>query len=208
MKHRLAVIVPYRDRALHWRVFAPQTKARLPHADIFLIEQTDDKPFNRGKLLNIGYDITKPAYDYFCFHDIDMIPMLADYSYPDSPTLLATHASQFGFKMPFPEYFGGVIMFNKEDYEKCDGHSNEFWGWGGEDNEMYDQVLKCGLKVVQRPGRFNCLSHRRIVQPSLYKKNLELLRSGRGNADGLSHLSYKRIKEEDVYYTTKITVEI
>ena len=54
--------------------------------EIFIIEQSDDKPFNRGKLLNAGYKYAlDKGCDYFVFHDVDMLPEDVDYSYSDKP---------------------------------------------------------------------------------------------------------------------------
>ena len=43
---------------------------------IYIIEQSDDnRKFNRGKLLNIGYDLAaKEGCQVFVFHDVDLIP--------------------------------------------------------------------------------------------------------------------------------------
>ena len=52
---------------------------------IFVIEhKIMEKPFNRGWLLNVGFEISKKqGYDYFCFHDVDMLPQdkSCDYSW-------------------------------------------------------------------------------------------------------------------------------
>jgi hypothetical protein len=57
---KLAIIVPYRDREDHLKQFVPYMENYLledleGEADyrIFIINQDDDKPFNRAKLLNI-----------------------------------------------------------------------------------------------------------------------------------------------------------
>lgn len=42
---------------------------------IFIIEQSaDGRKFNRGKLLNAGFDIARNDYDVFIFHDVDLLP--------------------------------------------------------------------------------------------------------------------------------------
>ena len=74
---KLAIIVPYRDREEHLARFVPHMDKFLSDIDykIFVIEQDNDKPFNRGWLLNVGYKIAeKQGYDSFCFHDVDMLP--------------------------------------------------------------------------------------------------------------------------------------
>lgn len=42
---------------------------------IFIIEQSmDGRKFNRGKLLNAGFDMARNDYDTFIFHDVDLLP--------------------------------------------------------------------------------------------------------------------------------------
>lgn len=39
------------------------------------MEQSHDgRKFNRGKLLNAGFDITRHDFDVFVFHDVDLLP--------------------------------------------------------------------------------------------------------------------------------------
>jgi hypothetical protein len=35
-----------------------------------------------------------------------------------------------------PSYMGGVVSWNMNDYLKINGYPNNYWGWGGEDDEM------------------------------------------------------------------------
>ena len=115
---------------------------------IFIIEQSDDKPFNRGKLLNIGYKYAiDNGCDYFVFHDVDMLPEDVDYSYTDKPLHLATHLQEHDYETTFFDYFGGVTMFNKEDFELINGFSNEYWGWGFEDDDLLIRCLDSNLEL-------------------------------------------------------------
>lgn len=41
-------------------------------------------------------------------------------------------------------YFGGVVAFNRQDFEAINGFPNTFWGWGGEDDEMYSRIVEVG----------------------------------------------------------------
>ena len=54
---KLGVIVPYRKRPGHLRKFRESIKSYLKDQDyeLIVVEQNDDLPFNRGKLLNIGF---------------------------------------------------------------------------------------------------------------------------------------------------------
>ena len=56
---KLGVIVPYRGRPTHLRKFKDHLTTYLKSKNIsfqiIVVEQTDTLPFNRGKLLNIGF---------------------------------------------------------------------------------------------------------------------------------------------------------
>ena len=150
--YKLAIIVPYRDRRKELDIFVPHMDAFFGDKDIdytiFVVEQLDDRPFNRGKLCNIGFDIAvKEDFDYFCFHDVDMLPITddCDYSYEDEPIHLATELESYDYKLPYPQYFGGVVLFSKEDFLKVNGYSNEYWGYGVEDLDMLYRIEKSDL---------------------------------------------------------------
>jgi len=150
MKDKLAIIVPYRDREEHLNVFVPHMHEFLKEKGIdytiFIAEQTDDRPFNYGKLCNVVTQEIGEEYTYFAFHDIDMLPISddCDYSYPDSPTHLATNVEAHDNKLPYPQYFGGVVLINREDFETANGYSNEYWGYGFEDLDLLYRLQRSG----------------------------------------------------------------
>lgn len=41
------------------------------------------------------------------------------------------------FRLPYPQLFGGVTAIKRAHFEKVNGHSNKFFGWGGEDDDMF-----------------------------------------------------------------------
>ena len=116
--------------------------------EIFIVEQADDKPFNRGKLLNAGYKYAlDKGCDYFVFHDVDMLPEDVDYSYSEKPLHLATHLQEHDYETTFFDYFGGVTMFTKEDFKTINGFSNEYWGWGFEDDDLLIRCVESDLDI-------------------------------------------------------------
>jgi len=145
---KLAIIVPYRDRQSHLEVFIPYMEEYLKNYDykIFVIEQNDSKPFNRGKLLNIGARIAiKEGFDYFALHDVDMLPLKnVDYSYPETPVHLISKVDK---EVPFVDYFGGVTLFNVHDYKLVNGYSNEYWGWGFEDDDLLYRCIQRNIPL-------------------------------------------------------------
>ena len=150
VNHKLGIIVPYRDRESQLKRFLSHMKDYIKDIDyeIFIIEQVDDKPFNRGKLLNVGYKhAVEKGCDYFVFHDVDMLPEDVDYSYSDKPLHLATHLQEHDYETTFFDYFGGVTMFTKEDFKTINGFSNDYWGWGFEDDDLLIRCLQSNLEL-------------------------------------------------------------
>ena len=141
---KLGVCVPYRNRELHLNEFVPKVGKFLKEQGIefcmYFAHQTDNKLFNRGAMKNIA---AKHAFedgcDYIVWHDIDMIPEgKTDYSYPtDHPIHLATQISQMDYRLKYHEYFGGAVLFSKEQVEKTNGYSNDYWDWGMEDDDLF-----------------------------------------------------------------------
>jgi len=154
MKHKLGVCVPYRNRETHMHEFIPKIGKYLKNQNIdfqiYIIHQVDDKLFNRGATKNIGAKIAfEEGCDYIVWHDIDMIPEEeggADYSYPtDAPRHIATQISQMNYQLKYHEYFGGAVLFTKEQIEATNGYSNEYWDWGMEDDDLFWRCHKEGL---------------------------------------------------------------
>ena len=44
---------------------------------------------------------------------------------------------------------GGVVAITKDHFLKVNGYSNQFWGWGGEDDNMWRRIRNAGLKVTR-----------------------------------------------------------
>jgi hypothetical protein len=140
--HKVAVIVPFRDlraeqkRYQQMMKFIPFMEEYLLKEDvafkIFIIEQSNDgRKFNRGKLLNVGYDLAaKMGYSIFVFHDVDLLPSeeLRSYyvCYPiEGPVHVARVWDRYNEN---PKYFGGVVTFSQSDYENINGYPNNYWG--------------------------------------------------------------------------------
>jgi len=146
MSHKLGVCVPYRNRELHLHEFIPKVGKYLKDRNIdfqmYFAHQVDDKLFNRGATKNVA---AKHAFDdgcdYIVWHDIDMIPEEGggcDYSYPaDAPRHIATQISQMDYQLKYHEYFGGAVLFTKEQVEATNGYSNDYWDWGMEDDDLF-----------------------------------------------------------------------
>lgn len=88
---KVAIIVPYRDldpaqrRAAHLASFVPyivdylgkHVRSEGGDFQVYIVEQSmnDGLKFNRGKLLNIGFDLARAEdCNAFVFHDVDLLP--------------------------------------------------------------------------------------------------------------------------------------
>lgn len=223
MSEKLAIIVPYRDREDHLKKFIPSIESCdfLDGIDyeILIVEQEEGKPFNRGKLLNVGA-IQCHTASYYCFHDVDMIPLVSDYSYVPNPTHLAAEAEQFGFKLPYQGYFGGVTLFDKHSFIKVNGYSNDYWGWGAEDDDIMFRCVIKEIKAARKNGRYRSLSHERNIVQDLYNENLRKFFGFKNginvdeinkkiNSDGLTDLEYEVLEEKKISEkTTLVRVKI
>ncbi|MCP9260480.1 Beta-1,4-N-acetylgalactosaminyltransferase bre-4 [Dirofilaria immitis] len=175
-RHRVAIIVPYRDRAAHLCILLHNlhsllTKQQLDYA-IFIIEQHENETFNRAKLMNIGYVEAMKLYDWQCFifHDVDL---LAEddrniYSCPDQPR----HMSVAINKLPYGSIFGGVCAIRTEQFLKINGFSNSYWGWGGEDDDLSLRVTSAGYKIMRyltKIARYQMIQHKSEMKNPLNK---------------------------------------
>lgn len=158
------IIVPYRDRAEHAAEFVEVLSRQLSQvggagagggggdARILLVEQSDGRKFNRGALLNAGFLLTRCDFNWFIFHDVDLIPSdeLVRETYfkrPATPDPL--HIGGVWDRYKYESYFGGITAFSRSTFEQLNGFPNFIYGWGGEDDVLYFRLKKAGLvKVV------------------------------------------------------------
>lgn len=151
--HKLGIIVPYRKRFKQLQRFMnymPEFLARQNlEYEIIIVEQMGEEDFNRGALLNAGFlEAKQRGCDYVIFHDVDLLPRYVDYSYADVPLEMVEKIldpeTEEGFQINMADltddYFGGVTLFPVEAFEKINGYSNKYIGWGFEDNDL---LLRC-----------------------------------------------------------------
>ncbi|EDV20030.1 uncharacterized protein TRIADDRAFT_61457 [Trichoplax adhaerens] len=90
-KHKLAVVIPFRDRFDELMVMVPHLSRYLQSSrinfEIIVVNQVDQWRFNRAALLNVGFHLTniKSDFDYIILHDVDLLPMSyqLNYAYPE-----------------------------------------------------------------------------------------------------------------------------
>ncbi|XP_005098659.1 beta-1,4-N-acetylgalactosaminyltransferase bre-4 [Aplysia californica] len=216
-KTKVAIIIPFRDRRIHLKIFLrhmhPFLQRQNVEYGIFVVEQEGVTPFNRAILLNIGYVESEMLhhYDCFIFHDVDLLP-LDDrniYACSENPVHLSASIDTHDFKLMYNNLFGGVSALTKEMMLKVNGFSNIYFGWGGEDDDMSYRVRSHGMDIeryIPEVARYTMMKHAKADGPSRYR----LFASSRDriHSDGINTLKYERIDIQLLPLYTWILVRI
>ncbi|TKR64215.1 hypothetical protein L596_024788 [Steinernema carpocapsae] len=200
---RVAIIVPCRDREKHLRIFLnnlhPLLQKQQLDYTIFIVDQSENQMFNKAKLMNVGFVQAQKLqeWDCFIFHDIDLIPENDKnmYSCVDQPKHMAVAIDKFNYELYYWYIFGGAIALTGEQMEKMNGFSNDYWGWGGEDDDMYERAVAAGHEIHRDNttiARYTMIKH----QPdkgnprNKCRRNLLYAATNRWRKDGLNSLKY------------------
>jgi hypothetical protein len=218
---RLTVVVPYRDRAQHLTQLVPALTAVLREQGmrrrIVVVEQEDGQPFNRGRLLNIGMQLTADTTDYYCLHDVDAVPVLANYACPSQPLRLVTRlvGADGEPRQRNCHYFSGAVSVRKDQVFAANGFSNDYWGWGKEDDDFFFRLLLAGyLCYFDAEGTFRDLPNpatqgaplRSYVKQNRHRRSLLLRGLADPAEDGLSTVKYQVLEHVEHADYEKIRV--
>ncbi|XKL66765.1 hypothetical protein PGB90_010185 [Kerria lacca] len=217
-RYSVAVVIPYRNRANHLKIFMYYIHHFLQkqniHYKIFVIEQDEKRDFNRGLLFNIGFSevIKEKRFPCFIFHDVDLLPVNLKNIYACSkyPRHMAVAIEKYGYKVPYDRYFGGVTSILTDQFLLVNGFSNKFYGWGGEDDDFFNRIRNSGLQVVRfgtRISKYNSLFHEE-GKPSPDRYNKLYRGHETYHIDGLNSLEYSIKKKINANTHVRIVVEI
>lgn len=221
----VAISVPFRDREVHFvrfrelfDQFALQDASRRTiNWHVYVIDQFDAELFNRGWLFNVGFDLAaQKGPDCVVIHDIDMVPENGvDYSYCEWPNQLSSEIDRFGWGTPTAHYSGGVVSMTPEHWRQVNGFPNDFFGWGGEDDDLLQRIKQNDLgrgvethlgRAMKRPkkgkGRFSTLRESHTLRIAREQKKLLahldgiIKGSDRWKKDGIKQLKYWVLRED------------
>ncbi|KAM9024112.1 beta-1,4-galactosyltransferase 6 isoform 3-T3 [Ara ararauna] len=199
---KVAILIPFRNRHEHLPIFFRHLipmlqKQRLEFA-FYVVEQTGTQPFNRAMLFNVGFkEAMKDAvWDCIIFHDVDHLPENDRnyYGCGEMPRHFAAKLDKYMYILPYNEFFGGVSGLTVEQFRKINGFPNAFWGWGGEDDDLWNRVHYAGYNVT-RPegdlGKYKSIPHHHRGEVQFLGR-YKLLRYSRERQyiDGLNNLIY------------------
>ena len=208
-KNNYAIIVPFRNdkdniRKEQLKKFIDFAKLNFhENVKILIIEQNSfDKKFNRGKLLNVGIKLAKNI-DHYIFHDVDLLPdkHLIEY-YSTYPTIPIHIARVWKTKYTAYGFFGGIVSMSKKQIYKINGYPNNFWGWGGEDDALYNRTAIINNKLLApNKGSVTEMEHKQAILDKndlIEKKKLILNDLKNWKTNGLNSLKYKVLKKTSI----------
>ncbi|XP_050392289.1 beta-1,4-N-acetylgalactosaminyltransferase bre-4 [Patella vulgata] len=200
-RHHVAILIPYRDRQSHLKLFLqnihPFLRKQQLDYGIFVIELVSDVKFNRAMLFNIGFVEALKLHNYNCFifHDVDLIPEndLNLYTCAERPRHMSVAIDKMKYRLPYNQLFGGVSAMTKEQFETVNGFSNSYFGWGGEDDDMYNRIAHNKMSIIRyssEVARYKMMSHAKEA-PNPVRGTLLKDGQKRFKIDGLNSLQYE-----------------
>ncbi|KPP75784.1 beta-1,4-galactosyltransferase 4-like [Scleropages formosus] len=220
-RQSVAVLIPHRNREKHLLYLLyhlhPFLQRQQLHYAIYVIHQAGNAMFNRAKLLNVGYleALKDYSWDCFIFHDVDLLPENDHnlYMCEHYPKHLVVGRNVTGYKLRYKGYFGGVTAMRKEQFLKVNGFSNNYWGWGGEDDDLRVRVELQRMKILRPPprvARYTMIFHKRDNGNEVNKDRMRLLGQTRKvwKNDGLNTCSYETLSVERAALYVNVTVDV
>ncbi|XP_041067238.1 beta-1,4-galactosyltransferase 4 [Carcharodon carcharias] len=218
---RVAILIPYRNRERHLLYLLehlhPFLQRQLLDYGIYIINQAGKGVFNRAKLLNVGFleALKEHQWDCFIFHDVDLVPendfnlYLCDHE----PKHLVVGRNATGYRLRYKGYFGGATAMTKEQFTRVNGFSNNYWGWGGEDDDLRIRVQLQKMKIVRPPlevARYTMTFHTRDHGNEVNPERMALLKKVPRvwSKDGLNSCAYKVLTIEHKPLYINITADI
>lgn len=156
------IIIPYRKREAQLELYiknvVPLFEKYLKNFKLVIVEQEEGKLFNRGKILNIGFNEYK--YNALCFfnHDVDHIPnencikefycnINENVNINEANNITIDNDKFVGICVPDCNTLGTVIKFNANAFSKSNGYTNEYWGWGCEDKTLQNRAELMNINI-------------------------------------------------------------
>ncbi|XP_068632129.1 beta-1,4-N-acetylgalactosaminyltransferase bre-4-like [Battus philenor] len=165
----VAILVTYRLRQSQLDIFIPYIHNFLRkqgiHYSIYVIEQQDNKMWNKGLLYNVG--VKQAIADKFpclILHDVDILPLDTAnlYACLQEPRHMSASLDKFRYVLTYNYLIGGAVAIRSDQYMAINGFSNKFQGWGGEDDDFAMRIAASKLKILRFPpdmSRYTMMHH-------------------------------------------------
>ena len=214
-KNKIMIILPIRNREKYLDKYLknvlPILKKQNIDYKIIIVEQSPEKLFNKGKINNIGFKEGTQIFnniDYIYFNDIDNFPLNSNIINFNKNIKNVEHF--FGYK----HCLGGIFAVNKNIFNKINGFSNNFYGWGYEDVDIQNRFLKNNINISRNNFIARAQNKNKYFDEITKKKNrnttnlnikksenyLKLYNQNMKNVfkDGLNNCKYKILKKTNI----------
>uniref|UniRef100_A0A094ZL16 Beta-1,4-galactosyltransferase n=1 Tax=Schistosoma haematobium TaxID=6185 RepID=A0A094ZL16_SCHHA len=106
--------------------------------------------------------------------------------------------------LPYIELIGGVLSIPLKAFLRVNGYSNLFWGWGAEDDDVYERLMINEIPVI-RPdpnvAQFTMLKHKpSLAFHSALRTQILSFTKVRYRLDGINSLNYTLVKSQIKLY--------
>jgi xylosylprotein 4-beta-galactosyltransferase len=225
---KYSIIIPYRDRKDHLEVLLPALLKKFDgkEFEIIISEQNDTDNFNLSNTQNIGAQ--QATGDVIILHQVDYLPT-DDVSYEinDQPILPArkgifinsdlTKRDYYDIPGGYrkwetgidEEFYGGVVVMTREQWDAIGGLNPLYKGWGNEDEDLRERFKWAGYTPKRNDvGTFYCLYHEDNGDISKKSSNHQQdFIEGRqiyANAYEYRNIGYKNVKADVIEFDTGI----
>ena len=140
------IVIPFRKREEQLQKFLhdiiPLFMKHLSNFKVVVMEQADDKPFNRGALMNIAFKEYKGKYDYIITNDVDIFPKEETVKkyYTMKKNVVRIHCAHHNS-------CGGICKISSKVFSMCNGFPSDIWGWGVEDRSLFFRLRTFDVDV-------------------------------------------------------------
>nr|XP_026486650.1 beta-1,4-N-acetylgalactosaminyltransferase bre-4-like [Vanessa tameamea]XP_026486651.1 beta-1,4-N-acetylgalactosaminyltransferase bre-4-like [Vanessa tameamea] len=211
----VAILVTYRNRQSQLDIFIPYMHSFLKkqniHYKIYVIEQQDERLWNKGLLYNIGAkQAMLDKFPCLILHDVDLLPLDESNLYVclKQPRHMSASIDKFRFVLIYKSLVGGVLAITSDQYKELNGFSNRFQGWGGEDDDFAGRISKHNLEILRFPPHMS--SYTMLLHKQEHKNDdrHRIMEENEHNSqkDGLNSIRYRvsNIKTHRLFTMIKV----
>jgi len=221
------IILPYKDRFGKYKQsldsfllpFIIYLDNFVEDYEICIVEQSgglvydNEELFNLGRAINIGFDIlckNSNDNDTFIYHPVDILPIDTNYLIDKCTKFCSSSHSPDG-------KYAKSLGFKCWEYKKINGHSNQYWGWGLEDDDVFNRLHINDIQVNTLINDYENLgvdgngytfeSHFMPTYLSNYQYLDELILSKDCSKSGLNDLNYEILEKTTYKNVTKYIIK-
>lgn len=78
---------------------------------------------------------------------------------------MSVAVNKWKYRLQYLNYFGGVTAVSRDQFKTINGFANQFYGWGGEDDDLNHRIKNRNFTVNRTPAhmaRFIMLKHDKV----------------------------------------------